>query len=57
MSRPFISTAGFGKFVCWLKEDVRKESVAELESSGFAWDKMLQKAVVNAAREWWFASF
>ncbi len=38
-------------FLAWITEDVRKESVAELEASKLAWPQV-EKAVQAAARAW-----
>jgi len=38
-------------FINWVADDVRKESVAELEASGLAWHQV-DKAVRAAARTW-----
>lgn len=40
-----------GNFVKWVADDVRKESVAELEASGLTWDKVAT-AVTTKARTW-----
>ena len=41
-----------GEFMKWMGQDVKKESVAELEASGLAW-KDVSKAVMNRARQWY----
>ncbi|MDY6786300.1 MAG: hypothetical protein SW833_27895 [Cyanobacteriota bacterium] len=41
-----------GNFLQWLSNDVKKESVAELERAQLIW-KDVSKPVMNAAREWY----
>jgi hypothetical protein len=41
-----------GEFVRWVVNDVKKESVAELEDSGLEW-KQVSKAVSKAAQSWY----
>lgn len=43
-----------GGFIKWIVTDVQKEAVAELEKSQLTW-KDVNKAVMNAAREWYRA--
>lgn len=40
-------------FLKWMGQDVKKESVLELEDAGLEW-KDVTKAVSTAAKEWWF---
>ena len=40
-----------GAFITWIADDVKKESVAELEASGLTWSKV-DSAVKAAARTW-----
>ena len=46
---------GTGRFLSWVSDDVRKESVAELEASGLTWD-LVSKAVQVRARTWFLSS-
>ena len=41
-----------GSFLKWIGQDVKKESIAELEASGLTW-KQTGKPVAVAARTWW----
>ena len=41
-----------GDFIKWIVTDVKKESVAELESANLTWNDV-NKAVMNAARDWY----
>lgn len=43
-----------GPFIRWVADDVRKESVAELEAAGLAWEQVA-KAVQGVARDWYKA--
>jgi hypothetical protein len=44
-----------GAFLVWVADDVRKESVAELEASGLMWAQV-DKAVQAAARTWFLSA-
>jgi hypothetical protein len=44
-----------GAFVAWISDDVRKESVAELEASGLTWAQV-EKPVQQRARAWFLAA-
>lgn len=41
-----------GAFLAWVQSDVKKESIADLESSNLKWEQV-DKAVQTAAREWY----
>jgi len=45
---------GTGKFIKAISQDVKKESVAELEASGLTW-RQVGKAVSTKARQWFLA--
>lgn len=42
-----------GQFIKWMGQDIKKESVAELEEAGLKW-KDVSSAVTNAVKLWWF---
>lgn len=41
-----------GKFLEWIVKDVKKETIAELETSKLTWEQV-NKAVLNQARQWY----
>ncbi|KAH3744872.1 RNA ligase 2 [Pelomyxa schiedti] len=44
-----------GKFLKWMVDDVKKESKTELAASNLTWNPQIEKAVGNAARQWFVA--
>lgn len=43
-----------GNFLKWMGQDIKKESVAELEDAGLEW-KDVTKHVTDASKSWWLA--
>ena len=43
-----------GKFVEWLKADVKKETLVEMEAAKLTWDQV-EKAITSKARSWYLA--